>query len=106
MTSAFMNSAKYLNSLEFPIHAAAASGCPQTLTRAIAASSWRDVYSIDLLGRTPLHLAAGAGAVASVAILTHPAMLELQHGVVVWLAARPTLISGRIFKQKIRVERI
>ena len=102
-----MNSAKYLNSLEFPIHAAAASGCPQTLTRAIAASSWRDVYSIDLLGRTPLHLAAGAGAVASVAILTHPAMLELQHGVVGnaldaadresrWTALHCAAYSGRL----------
>jgi hypothetical protein len=71
-----------LNLHEFPIHAAAAFGCPETLTRVIASCSWRDVYSSDQFGRTPLHLAAAAGAVASVSLLTHPAMLELQHGVV------------------------
>lgn len=67
---------------EFPVHAAAACGCPETLARVIAACSWRDVYSSDESGRTPLHLAAAAGAAASVTFLTHPAMLELQHGVV------------------------
>jgi hypothetical protein len=107
-----MNSAKSRNqscllSHEFPIHAAASGGCPQTLIGAIAACSWRDVYSIDQLGRTPLHLAAAAGAAASVAILTHPAMLQLQHGVVGnaldaldresrWTALHCAAYSGRL----------
>ena len=87
MTSVSLHCAKLdnqssLNSHEFPIHAAAASGCPQTLTRVINSCSWRDVYSSDQLGRTPLHLAAAKGCAASVAVLTHAAMLQMQHGVV------------------------
>ena len=73
----------------------------------IAACSWRDVYSSDESGRTPLHLAAAAGAAASVTFLTHPAMLELQHGVVGnaldaadresrWTALHCAAYSGRL----------
>jgi hypothetical protein len=96
-----------VHSHEFPIHAAASSGCPHTLIRAIAACSWRDVFSIDQLGRTPLHLAATAGSVGSVAILAHPAMLQLQHGLVGnaldaadresrWTALHCAAYSGRL----------
>ena len=67
---------------EFPVHAAAASGCPHTLSRVIAACSSRDVYASDNIGRTALHVAAAAGAVDSVTLLTHPVMMQLQRGVV------------------------
>ena len=69
------------NLQEFPIHAAAANGCPHNLLRVIASCSSREVYACDHIGRTPLHLAAATGAVPSVALLTHPSMLQLQHGV-------------------------